>query len=215
MRSYLLKLLGFHQGGLRVLSAGLDLHRRHVVCLPVEAGWTPPRGRIDHDAAAIAFHAGGSCRSGASRWLRADQHGVRRPVTNPATGFGGIGAPGLADPNVPLFGGKVTKSASRAYPISGGTLTVTRDGKTAVAADPDRGRVFLADLATKSVRSVVLDENDEAGPGGRRRSGHRLRRRSARDPSSASTWPPEPRSASRFAVHHAALLTTRRRPKFT
>ena len=57
----------------------------------------------------------------------------------------------------------MTKSASRAYPISGGTLTVTRDGKTAVAADPDRGRVFLTDLATKSVRSVVLDENDELG----------------------------------------------------
>ena len=57
----------------------------------------------------------------------------------------------------------MTKSASRAYPISGGTLTVTRDGKTAVAADPDRGRVFLADLGTKAVRSVVLDEKDELG----------------------------------------------------
>jgi mono/diheme cytochrome c family protein len=57
----------------------------------------------------------------------------------------------------------VTRTASRAYPISGGTLTVTRDGKTAVAADPDRGRVFLANLDTKDVRSVLLDENDELG----------------------------------------------------
>lgn len=75
----------------------------------------------------------------------------------------GPGALGLVDPNTPLFGGTVTKSASRAYPIIGGTLTVTRDGKTAVAADPDRGRVFLADLATKEVRQVVVDENDEVG----------------------------------------------------
>jgi mono/diheme cytochrome c family protein len=69
----------------------------------------------------------------------------------------------VVDANTPLFGGTVTKSASRVYPITGGTLTVTRDGKTAVAADPDRGRIFLANLGTKEVRQVVVDENDEVG----------------------------------------------------
>jgi hypothetical protein len=75
----------------------------------------------------------------------------------------GPGGSGVVDANTPLFGGSVTKSASRVYPISGGTLTVTRDGKTAVAADPDRGRIFLANLETKEVRQVVVDENDEVG----------------------------------------------------
>jgi mono/diheme cytochrome c family protein len=69
----------------------------------------------------------------------------------------------VVDEQTPIFGGTVTKSASRVYPISGGTLTVTRDGKTAVAADPDRGRIFLADLTTKDVRQVVVEENDEVG----------------------------------------------------
>jgi mono/diheme cytochrome c family protein len=80
----------------------------------------------------------------------------------PAVSFGG-GPSGLADPNTPLFGGTVTKSSGRAYPINGGTLLVTRDGNTAVAADPDRGKVFLADLTTRAVRTVALDENDEIG----------------------------------------------------
>lgn len=45
--------------------------------------------------------------------------------------------------------------------ISGGTLAVTN--QTAVAADPDRDRVWLVDLTDKSVREVVLKENDEPG----------------------------------------------------
>jgi len=64
----------------------------------------------------------------------------------------------------PLFDGNVTR-ASKAYAIGGGTLFVTRDGTTAVAADPDRARVFLADLGTHSVRSVVTQADDEVGRG--------------------------------------------------
>jgi mono/diheme cytochrome c family protein len=77
--------------------------------------------------------------------------------TPPRPGFGG----GITIDG-PLFDGQVTR-ASRAYPISGGTLLVTRDGTTAVAADPDRGRVFLADLGTRVVRSVATGEEDEVG----------------------------------------------------
>lgn len=35
-------------------------------------------------------------------------------------------------------------------PISGGTLLVTQDGKTAVAADPDRDAIYGIDLASLS-----------------------------------------------------------------
>jgi mono/diheme cytochrome c family protein len=62
----------------------------------------------------------------------------------------------------PLFNGAVVR-ASKAYPISGGTLLVTRDGSTAVAADPDRAQVFLVDLKTHAVRSVATLEDDEVG----------------------------------------------------
>jgi mono/diheme cytochrome c family protein len=62
----------------------------------------------------------------------------------------------------PLFNGDVVR-ASKAYPISGGTLLITRDGTTAVAADPDRAQVFLADLQTRAVRSVATLADDEVG----------------------------------------------------
>jgi mono/diheme cytochrome c family protein len=49
--------------------------------------------------------------------------------------------------------------------ISGGTLIVLADGKTAVAADPDRDRVFIVDLTatTPAVKEVALTEGDEPG----------------------------------------------------
>jgi hypothetical protein len=61
----------------------------------------------------------------------------------------------------PLFADPVRRAPSA--PISGGTLLVTRDGTTAVAADPDRAAVFLVDLATRGVRSVPVEANDEPG----------------------------------------------------
>lgn len=58
-----------------------------------------------------------------------------------------------------------TSAASRPPPpISGGTLLVTADGKTAVAADPDRDRIVMVDLATGSLRSnIALEPSDEPG----------------------------------------------------
>jgi len=80
------------------------------------------------------------------------------PVSTTGTGTG----PGTTAG--PLFDGNVTR-ASKAYAIGGGTLFVTRDGTTAVAADPDRARIFLANLGTHSVRSVVTLADDEVGRG--------------------------------------------------
>lgn len=56
-------------------------------------------------------------------------------------------------------------SASRPPPpISGGTLLITADGATAVAADPDRDRVFLADLTSMSLLAdIALPRSDEPG----------------------------------------------------
>jgi mono/diheme cytochrome c family protein len=49
-------------------------------------------------------------------------------------------------------------------PISGGTLLVTRDGRVAVAADPDRDRVWFVDLAGRAVLAgVSLERGDEPG----------------------------------------------------
>ena len=90
-------------------------------------------------------------------------------------GLVGCGGPGMSIDSVdvapiprggvasgPLFNGDVVR-ASKAYPINAGTLIVTRDGSTAVAADPDRAQVFLADLGTRAVRSVATLADDEVG----------------------------------------------------
>ena len=49
-------------------------------------------------------------------------------------------------------------------PLSGGTLLVTRDGRAAVAADPDRDRVWIVDLGSRTVTaSLELRAGDEPG----------------------------------------------------
>jgi hypothetical protein len=63
----------------------------------------------------------------------------------------------------PTIPGTPTKAATPVPPISGGTLLVTADGKTAVAADPDRDQVYVVDVATKSVSVAVLQPGDEPG----------------------------------------------------
>ncbi len=51
----------------------------------------------------------------------------------------------------------------RDAPLLGGTLLVTRDGQRAVAADPDRDKVFIVDLNTEQVTPVPLQANDLPG----------------------------------------------------
>jgi mono/diheme cytochrome c family protein len=49
-------------------------------------------------------------------------------------------------------------------PVSGGTLLITRDDSTAVAADPDRDSIWLVDLAKRTVRvRVRLGAKTEPG----------------------------------------------------
>jgi len=49
-------------------------------------------------------------------------------------------------------------------PISGGTLLVTRTGSLAVASDPDRDAIVVADLETGSlVGTIALEKGDEPG----------------------------------------------------
>jgi mono/diheme cytochrome c family protein len=49
-------------------------------------------------------------------------------------------------------------------PISGGTLIITSDGLTAVAADPDRDRIMFVDLRRAEVLSeLTLEPGDEPG----------------------------------------------------
>lgn len=49
-------------------------------------------------------------------------------------------------------------------PVSGGTLAVLADGRTAVASDPDRDRVYLVDLVgRKLAATVTLRSGDEPG----------------------------------------------------
>lgn len=56
------------------------------------------------------------------------------------------------------------EAAVRPRPISGGTLLITADGTTAVAADPDRDLVHVVSLDSSRVRhTIALEPGDEPG----------------------------------------------------
>jgi len=80
-------------------------------------------------------------------------------------GSGGTNSVGVASKPqfIPNVG--TTHSEDVAPPaISGGTLLVLADGKTAVAADPDRDAVYLVDLPSRTVTgTVTLQAGDEPG----------------------------------------------------
>src|SRR5690606_36644615 len=65
---------------------------------------------------------------------------------------------------VPTDERPAVRSAVTPPPISGGTLTVLRDGVTVVAADPDRDRVsVVAPLTRRVLSTVALEPGDEPG----------------------------------------------------
>jgi cytochrome c553 len=84
------------------------------------------------------------------------------------TGPGGVGmtgpaVPGGFSPFPPNFGTTTTQTVPPPA-ISGGTLRVLADGKTAVAADPDRDQVYVVDLAAHRLSgTIVLNPGDEPG----------------------------------------------------
>ncbi len=59
--------------------------------------------------------------------------------------------------------GEVVEHPTAPPPIAGGTLLALRDGRTFVAADPDRDRIWITDTSTDVVRSVALSPGDEPG----------------------------------------------------
>jgi len=78
------------------------------------------------------------------------------PVVGPPLG----GMPAVFQPMI----GPAVNAAAPPRPVSGGTLLVLRDGQTAVASDPDRDVVYVADLKTRTVRArVALTSGDEPG----------------------------------------------------
>ena len=48
-------------------------------------------------------------------------------------------------------------------PIIGGTLALTRDGQFAIAADPERDRISVVNLATRATQEIELEEGVEPG----------------------------------------------------
>src|SRR5580704_1278232 len=95
-------------------------------------------------------------------------------VTSPTAGCSGGGpcgqaatvslpGAGPASGPRPTFQSTVTASVPPP-PISGGTLLVTYDGKTAVAADPDRDAIYVVDIQGMTVRATIaLQAGDEPG----------------------------------------------------
>ena len=75
-------------------------------------------------------------------------------------GPSGVGLQGGMKPNF----GETVIAAVPPPPISGGTLSLSSDGRLAVAADPDRDQVYFVDIETQAlVRTVRLPERSEPG----------------------------------------------------
>lgn len=81
--------------------------------------------------------------------------GARRGAILAAIGAAAWGGC-VTEPASPTPEPEIAISAARPPPpISGGTLLVAADGKTAVAADPDRDRIALVDLASRTVLAHI------------------------------------------------------------
>ena len=86
--------------------------------------------------------------------------------SNTGNGSGGEEPPGgvgFASGPPPVF--EAARSALETTPpLSGGTLRVLADGRTAVAADPDRDKIFVVDYRKESLLATVsLQAGDEPG----------------------------------------------------
>ncbi|HEX3853176.1 MAG TPA: hypothetical protein VHW01_19570 [Polyangiaceae bacterium] len=85
----------------------------------------------------------------------------------PSSGSSNPGpAPGIDDGQPPPMSAPFAGNAVHAQsttPVVGGTLLVTRNGQTVVAADPERDSVFLVNSSSHAVRPVTLSAGDEPG----------------------------------------------------
>jgi hypothetical protein len=64
----------------------------------------------------------------------------------------------------PKFGQVTSSLEATPPPISGGTLTVARDGRTIIAADPDRDQIYVVDIPSRTVKHTIKTA-DKAEPG--------------------------------------------------
>lgn len=93
--------------------------------------------------------------------------------SGPDPGFEATGGKGASFEFQPPLTGAVITAAHTPPPISGGTLLVMRDQKTAIVADPDRDQVWVVDLANLAVtRTVTLEEGAEPGRAADDAAGH-------------------------------------------
>ena len=92
------------------------------------------------------------------------------PSANPNVPVGEIMPP--TEPSftrvVPTDERPAIRGARTALPVSGGTLLISRDGTRAIAADPERDRVSIVDIASTTVMArvvgeVALQAGDEPG----------------------------------------------------
>ena len=80
------------------------------------------------------------------------------------TGVAGFSGSRVGTPQFPPQLGATYSQPAAPPAISGGTLLVLSDGKTAVAADPDRDAVYVVDLPSRTVtQTIVLQPGDEPG----------------------------------------------------
>src|SRR5262245_16598020 len=71
---------------------------------------------------------------------------------------------GILPPERETPAAEVPAIPRRPPPISGGTLLIASDGRTAVAADPDRDRISIVDLLDREVRAEIgLEPGAEPG----------------------------------------------------
>ena len=67
---------------------------------------------------------------------------------------------------IPLDDRPAVTAARSPVPISGGTLTVLADSSAAIVSDPDRDRITVVDLQTRTIRHTIeLQPGDEPGRG--------------------------------------------------
>lgn len=81
-------------------------------------------------------------------------------------GFSGTSPTTIAPPAgpQPSFTTQAISLENAPPPISGGTLTIAPDGHTAVAADPDRDRIYVVDIPSRTVKlDVPLAAGAEPG----------------------------------------------------
>src|SRR6185369_14119305 len=102
--------------------------------------------------------------------LRSNPEAGPTPILPPASVEPGPVAAGGAGillgpettPPGPLLDGLAVR-AQHSAPVVGGTLLVTRDGSTIVAADPERDAIFLVKEPSRAVTALSLSRGDEPG----------------------------------------------------